>query len=186
MHPRSLFTVLVVAAWLGLVAAGFAVWETYDSTPGAASAAPAPAPPRGEWELVVFLHPHCPCSAATLDELAQLTADAPAGLGVRVAFVRPAGVAEGWERTATWETAAGLKGVRVECDRDGAEARRAGATTSGYAVLYDPAGRVAFRGGLTRARGRVGESTGRRAILSALAGQEPEARVAPVFGCSLF
>jgi hypothetical protein len=85
-----------------------------------------------------------------------------------------------------WAAANTLGGARVERDCDGIVARRTGATTSGYAVLYDAAGRAAFRGGLTRGRGRVGESAGRRAVLSVLAGEEPESRAVPVFGCSLF
>jgi hypothetical protein len=179
---------LPVAAWLTLVAAGFALWERYDSTPGARAAEPSAAPfDRGAgWELVVFLHPHCPCSEAALGELAEIVAAAPQRLTIRVLFVRPAGVAEAWERTDLWAKASGVRGVSVECDRGGTIAARTGATTSGYAVMYDPAGRVAFRGGLTRGRGRAGESAGRRAVLGVLSGEEPESRAVPAFGCSLF
>jgi hypothetical protein len=183
---NGLLRVLVVAAWLGLVMAGFASWEKYDSTAGeAAEPAVLPAPSAG-WELILFLHPHCPCSRTTLDELAEVIETAPPGLSVRVVFVSLAGDEAGLERTELWTTASRLRGVRVECDADGVEARRTGATTSGHVVLYDPAGRLAFRGGLTRGRGRAGESAGRGAILTALEGQEPQTRVAPVFGCPLF
>ena len=177
-----LVAALLGAAWLALAAAGFAAWERYDATPGAAGPA-ADAAPTGRWELVLFAHPHCPCTRAALAELAELAHDAP-GLAVRVVYVRPPGAPDGWERTGTWGDAAALPGITVTADA-GDEASRAGAKTSGHAVLYDPHGRVAFRGGVTRARGRAGDSPGRRAVLALVAGREPETREAPAFGCPL-
>jgi hypothetical protein len=184
MQPARPYLVagLLWTAWLAAAAAGFAVWERYDATPGAAGPA-ADAAPTGRWELVLFAHPHCPCTRAALAELAELAHDGP-GLAVRVVYVRPPGAPDGWERTGTWDDAAAVPGIAVTVEAG--EAARAGAKTSGYAVLYDPHGRVAFRGGVTRARGRAGDSPGRRAVLDILAGREPEAREAPAFGCPLF
>jgi hypothetical protein len=171
--------------WLAVVAAGFAAWGAYDSTPGPQAAGAATAEPVGPaWTLTLYAHPHCPCTRASLAELAELARALPAGAEVRVAFVRPAGTAAGWERTAAWDVAAAIPGVRVRCDVEGVEAARAGATTSGHAVLADAAGRVAFRGGLTRGRGRAGESAGRRAVLEIVAGGMADGE-APVFGCPL-
>ncbi|HUR53184.1 MAG TPA: hypothetical protein VMZ71_03580 [Gemmataceae bacterium] len=75
--------------------------------------------------------------------------------------------------------------MEVECDRDGATARKFGAETSGHAVLTDPTGRVVFRGGLTQARGRTGASEGRNAVTVWVSGGVG-ATVTPVFGCPLF
>jgi hypothetical protein len=106
-------------------------------------------------------------------------------LSVRVVFVRPAGCPDGWERGGGWELAAGVPGAELACDTTGDEARRFGAETSGHAVLTDPAGAVVFRGGLTPARGRTGESPGRQAVL-AWVNSGGGAETAPVFGCPLF
>src|SRR5215210_4678983 len=142
--------------WLGAVAAGFAAWEAYDATPGdgprdARTETDRPATGRGE--LVMFAHPRCPCTRASLAELGELLSHNSVGAEVRILFVRPEGVADGWERGELWATAADIPGVRVECDPGGAEAARAGATASGHVVVYDRDGRVAFRGGITKARG---------------------------------
>jgi hypothetical protein len=146
---RSGRELALVAAWLGAVAAGFAAWEAYDSTPGDTPEQPeAIDAPAGPWELTMFVHPHCPCARASLGELRALLAEVPPGTGARVVFVRPAGVADGWERGELWDAAAELPGVRVECDPGGVEARRAGATISGHLVVHDGAGAVAFRGGI--------------------------------------
>jgi hypothetical protein len=171
--------VLLAGLWLGGVAGGFAAWEAYDAKPG--QQAGGAAPPAGPaWTLTFYAHPHCPCTRAGLAELAELARDAPQ-LDVTVVFVRPAGAEPGWERSAAWDA---VPGAHVRCDAGGAEAARVGALTSGQAVLTDHTGRVAFRGGLTRGRGRVGESPGRRAVLAILRGEEaPDA--APVYGCPL-
>src|SRR5262245_6033595 len=187
---RTIPLVLVVAGWLATTVAGFAIWELYESRPGPSGDVPhhadRAAGSAATWELVVYLHPHCPCSRATLSELTEIARTASPAVVVRVVFVRPAGEEEGWERGELWDTVTSSPGVQVSCDVGGAEAQRAGARTSGHLVVYDPAGRVAFAGGLTRARGRAGESVGRRSVIALLNGGEPEVREAPVFGCSLF
>jgi hypothetical protein len=175
-----------LTAWLVLTAAGFAYWEHYEATPGSADPlTAAPIQARGGWELVLFAHPHCPCTRASLAELAELSQQAGPRLEIRVVFIQPEGTPAGWERTELWATAAAIPGVRVSSDPDGVEARKCGAITSGQVVLYDATGRVAFYGGLTRARGRVGESAARQTILNLLAGHESTRRDMPVFGCAL-
>jgi hypothetical protein len=132
---------LGLAAWGGLIAGGFWLWERYDSTPGPDGPPPGDRPASGsDYEVVMFVHPHCPCSRAGLAELAEATRRAGPNVGVRVAFVRPPGAGDGWERGELWDAAAALPGVRVGCDAGGAEARRAGATTAGHVVVYDAGG----------------------------------------------
>ncbi len=135
---------------------------------------------------MVYVHPRCPCATATLAELAEVVQAAGPTCRVIVHFVRPPGAGAGWERSPLWDRAAAMPGVEVEADADGEEARRAGGTTSGHAVLYDPRGAVRFAGGLTTARGRAGDNAGRRAVLAVLKGEEPPTRETPVFGCPLF
>jgi hypothetical protein len=171
--------------WLTAVLGGFGLWERYDAAPGpVGSGASVDGPEVTRWRVTVFAHPKCPCTRATLRELAELLSAAP-HLMARVVFVCPEGSPEGWEHGASWEDATRLAGVEVVRDRTGAEARRFGAQTSGQAVLTDPTGRVVFRGGLTPGRGRVGESAGRRAVL-AWVSSGSGARTAPVYGCALF
>ncbi len=184
---RTLVSGLVLAAWLGLVATGFAFWENYESTPGRIDRVEDVHHPESKgWELVLFVHPHCPCSRASLQELAELAHRLKEDVTIRVVFVRPPDVPEGWERSELWEVAAGIPGVQVSNDLDGSEARRAGAATSGHLVLYDPTGRTVFRGGITRGRGQVGESSARQQILALLTGKNPALTQTKVYGCSLF
>lgn len=170
--------------WLAAVAAGFGAWERYDTAAGAdRPAAPATEVRKGRWHLSVYVHPHCPCAKATVAELAEVIREVPE-LVVRVVFVCPVGTPPGWELGRLWDMAAEVDGAELVADVGGTEARRIGAETSGLGVLSDPSGRVVFRGGLTRARGREGESAGRRIVIDWVSGR-PAPADAPVFGCPL-
>lgn len=180
----------VVSSWLALMVLGFWQLHSYSTQAGASGTAPQrladtrlsdKAPGA---RLLFFAHPHCPCTKASLVELAIILERVPQDIVTEVHFVRPTGVSAGWERTASWEAAAKLPGVKVLCDEAGELAQQMGAQTSGQAMLYDRQGELLFRGGLTRARGQAGESPGRRAILARLAGAAAPAEAA-VYGCPL-
>lgn len=185
-HETSL--AVAIALWLGAIIAGFAAWESYDATPGEATAAARAEPGTdvtGRWVLVMFVHPRCDCTRASLAQFREVLARGSSELDTSVLFVRPAGAPEGWEQGELWDEACSLPGVRVTCDAGGVEARRAGATVSGYVVLRAPDGRFVFQGGITKARGRVGDNVGRRAVLALLRGEQADATT-PTFGCPLF
>jgi hypothetical protein len=134
--------------------------------------------------LVVALHPQCPCSRATVAELARLLAHAPEPPDVHVLFVAPADVEDAWVRAGLWQAVADLPGLHVVRD-DGTEARRFGARVSGQVLVYDGAGQLRFNGGITGARGHEGDNAGRAGIEALLAGR-PHAASTFVFGCLLF
>jgi hypothetical protein len=74
--------------------------------------------------LVLAIHPHCPCSRATIDALADVMARCPNLATARVLFCKPAEFPEGWERTDLWQSAALIPDVTPICDEDGMEAKR--------------------------------------------------------------
>jgi hypothetical protein len=180
----------VLAVWLaGLATGAMALWN-YSATPGGAAPAPerwpagAPMLPQaGRATLVMLAHPQCPCTQASLAELAQLVARGEAD--VWVLFLRPEGAQAGWEKTDLWATAAAIPGVKVLADTDGTAARKFGAETSGHVLFYDAAGALRFSGGITASRGHQGPSAGGEAILAALRGREPGQDHALTFGCPL-
>jgi hypothetical protein len=92
---------------------------------------------------------------------------------------------EKWAKDDLWTDAAAIPGVRVIADRNGSEVSRFGAATSGQTLLYDPAGRLVFNGGITAARGHFGPNDGVDAIVSLLEHGTARHHSAPVFGCSL-
>lgn len=185
---------MFVAAFLGLGFAGlgFDLLARYTNTPGMAVVAPMRWPvesrltkPTDSPVLVMFAHPRCPCSRASVAELAELMAGCTGRVTARVLFYKPKDSAEDWALTDTWKSALSIPGVVVAEDEDGAEANRFGAETSGSLVLYDATGRLLFSGGITAARGERGANDGRRAIL-ALLKKSPAPEKTPVFGCPIF
>src|SRR5581483_10906932 len=97
--PRALSPqhVAPVLAWAGAVLGGFWLLLDYQATPGAMGPAPAHWPadsrlerPAGTYHLVLFAHPRCPCTRATLAELARVMARCDGRLSAEVRFYRPA------------------------------------------------------------------------------------------------
>jgi hypothetical protein len=140
---------------------------------------------RGRPTLLVFVHPRCPCSGATIGELARILAKYHNRVTTAVFFYSPSTEAPEWHRTDLWLAASAIPGVRITEDLDGSAARMFGAYTSGETLLYTPDGRLAFHGGITPARGHEGDSAGQDAILSLLSGKPAASNSAPVFGCSI-
>ncbi len=189
---RQVILCSIGVLWLAAVVFGMRKLSDYDNTAGAAASAlaawPANAAVRRSADkptLILFAHPRCPCTRATLSELDQLMARVHNRLNVTVLFYRPADSRPGWEKTDLWDHAVAIPEVTVLSDPDGVVARTFGATTSGQALLYDGMGRIRFRGGITGARGKSGDNAGSRTVLALVNGQRADAITTPVFGCSL-
>ncbi len=183
--------VAITGIWLGAVCVGIAMLTSYGNTPGPVSNN-GPGWPAGSGlelsrhgaTLVLFAHPHCPCTRATLGELEKIAAHADK-LNCWVVFLKPASAEDGWNQTDLWKTAESIPGVHVVQDVDGVEARRFDATTSGQTILYSQRGERLFSGGITLARGHSGDNAGRTAIEAYLNGGSSEYSQTPVFGCPL-
>jgi hypothetical protein len=183
----------VIPLWTVLVAAGFAVIMNYASVPGAAGQAPGHWPgdsglkrERERLQLLLFAHPHCPCTRASLDELARVLMRHPNQARVQILVVTAATSAQDPEAASSWRRAAAIPGVAVCLDAGGIEARRFGIETSGHVVLFARDGELLFSGGITAGRGEAGASAGGEGLAALLNGRKALDRTAPVFGCPLF
>jgi hypothetical protein len=190
IRMKPFWQALAAALWLLAVVSALAalgVQANRAGSPGApparwpAESALAPAPDRPT--LVLFAHPRCPCTRATLGELDLLLAQSGGRLRTHVLFIQPPGTPDDWVQTDLWHTASQLSGVTVHRDRDGVEARRFHCETSGQVLLYDRGGRLAFQGGITISRGHAGDNPGRNALLTLLDPSSLGTVKTPVFGC---
>lgn len=189
---KNAAVLVAVALWIPVVGFGIRTLWQYADTPGRVETPPTvwPAdtvarPAPGRATLVIFAHPQCPCSRATIGELAWVMARCRDKVDVSVWFYAPSQEPANWPKTELWRSAAAIPGVHVFADSDGRKARRFGASTSGQALLYDSGGRLVFNGGITALRGHSGDNYGRDAIVSLVHGEAPARRSTPVFGCSL-
>lgn len=189
--PRAVLPVLGVA-WLLAVCGGLAFLCRYSNTPGDLKVPPSIWPAQSSIErnperatLLVFAHPHCPCTRATLAELERLLTHGRDRAAAFVVFMKPAASSPGWEKTDLWRRAVELPGVTPIADEGLAECERFCAQTSGVTLLYDRHGALRFHGGITSSRGHEGDNVGHDTILSVLLNDSAPLERTPVFGCCL-
>jgi hypothetical protein len=135
--------------------------------------------------LVMFVHPHCPCTRASLAELARIAAQCKGRFIGWVVFFKPNDAEANWEHSELMRDAEQIPGVQIAVDSDAELARRFEATTSGQALLYSPTGQLLFGGGITASRGHAGDNNGESAIIALLRGESLETARTPVFGCPI-
>jgi hypothetical protein len=179
--------------WMISMALGLLMLLRYENTPSQEGDAPKLWPvesviPRqtGAPALLMFVHPECPCTRASLGELRGVMEQTEARKRVFVLVLADPALPRKAQETDMWRTAAAIPGVTVLADEDGEEARRFRSSTSGRIVYYGGDGRLLFAGGITASRGHAGDNAGRKSLAALLAGSAPMSAVTPVFGCPLF
>ena len=170
-----LWPILAAVGWLVAVVSGMFFVFQY-----AGRAAPPPAATTtwpadvtlarvpGKPTVVMLAHPQCPCTRASMNELAQIVTRAANDATYHVLFVRPAGVDDAWLHSDTYARASAIPGVIVTPDVRGEIAARLGAKTSGHVLVYDENGVLKFSGGITGARGHEGDNLGRQEVIAAV------------------
>jgi hypothetical protein len=188
---RILATSLFAITWIAAVAIGMRFLFHYENKPGRIGALSQTWPgtqierSADRPTLVMLAHPRCPCTSASVGELAQMMARLQGRVAAYVLFVKPQGAGSDWDDTDLRRSAEAIPGVKVIVDPDGVEAHRFGAETSGHTELFGTDGRLLFSGGITASRGHAGDNAGERAIIALVNNQEPARTQTLVFGCSL-
>ena len=192
LHQRSAILALLCLAWGVTIVAGMYKVTVYSRSPGEA------APQPGQWPrgttvplagdrptMLLTLHPRCVCSRATLEELARLLAEISSPIRIQALMYLPEAGFDSWSESGLAKQARSIPGLTLLADVKGKEAERFGMSTSGHTALYAPDGRLLFSGGITSARGHVGDNAGHSAIVSILLKRQPATTRTPAFGCSI-
>lgn len=184
---RFVFTLF--AGWCVCLVAGF-IWLSAD----AAIASPNAQAPhkisaadlftsRDKTQLMVFLHPRCSCSNATLNELERVIASTPQKPDVHFYFadVMPQ---EELKNSHLWKQAARFTPASLQIDIQQI-AQHFGVESSGNILLYSANGDLLFSGGITAARGHEGDNAGKSKLISLLNNETTMFTQPAVFGCAL-
>ena len=189
---RSAWLGPILGAWIAAVAVGgLSLWR-YAAAPGAPGAPPATWPADaalhrtpGLATIVMLAHPHCPCTRASVAELAELLRSVDGRAEAHVLFTRPDDEGDDWAHTDLYRAAEDVPGAHVHVDPGGREAHRFGAETSGQTAVYDPSGKLVFAGGITGVRGHEGDNAGLRRARDVLTEGRADRDTSLVFGCPL-
>lgn len=168
----------LIGVWALGVGGAMALAMRYEATPGKVGDA-RPLAQAGR-EVVMVVHPDCPCTAASVRVFQRLLGEAKTATPARllvVAYGDPDHDVAG-EKYAQAVPAARAAWISPE------EAeKRFGAYTSGHTVAYLD-GKPVFSGGLTSGRGVESSSDSQTDLRNFLAGRPVRAE-RPVFGCAL-
>jgi hypothetical protein len=174
--------IALTCLWVLAVGASVVRYRAYASAPGSIHEVPAMLPAhtsvgrRGQAAVIMFVHPDCPCTRASLTELEEAVRGRPPAQLVLVLS---------HDDSSVRDRVARIPGATVFVDAAGTEAERFGARTSGFTVMYDAAGVLRFSGGITGSRGHVGNNAGRMALQSLLANATTTIDRHAVFGCGI-
>lgn len=104
---------LILASVWGLsVCAGMGILVAYETQPGEAASPPERWPETSGIEkdaerpdLVMLAHPRCPCTRASIGELARIMASCKGRLVAHVLFLKPGEFEKDWAHSDLWRSA---------------------------------------------------------------------------------
>lgn len=197
MKSSPMVLSILGSLWILAIVFGLSSLMKYESLPGQQACPPEQYPKHAQIRLatdsatlIMFAHPQCPCTRASIAELAQLMSKHGSNIKAYVLFLNPRSTPKEWKKTDLWHSAEAIPGVMVLPDNEGMEARRFNSATSGQTMVYDAKGRLLFTGGITAARGHIGDNLGLDSLAQALnkkpLNKKPlNPKTSLVFGCSL-
>lgn len=190
MQKSQIIFALACLIWAFSVGLGLYLLMKHEVSPGKPGQPPVKWPKDSKIKLssdkdtlVMFVHPQCPCTQASIEQLSTLTNQK--NLSIKILVLNPSLKPEDWDNNAISQLVL-APAVKIEQDIDGLEAKRFGSETSGQTLLYDARGDLIFAGGITGARGKTGSNQGLIQLCTALKERSsPKVRQSLVFGCSL-
>lgn len=180
-----------IVGWVVTVAVGFSILWNYASR-GVAPQHHSVSVQRlisagavmGEMSVIMAIHPLCPCTRDSIEQLDRLAAKLP-GLRITVLVTVPESDSDEWFDSGTVRSAKAIPGAHVLPDREGVLAAVLGMSRSGHTLLIDSECHVRFNGGLTSSRLHTFASPGVDAALEMARGAIPRVCESDVYGCVL-
>jgi len=188
---------VLTMVWFATVVSGLIILLNYETRPGL-NRGQMPQWPAGSAidrstdrpTVVMFAHPHCPCTRASVREFEKVHAICHSFADFRVVAYEPIDAEDDWRNSPIVSSLSAIPGVSVFWDGAGTETGRFNVSTSGHVLLYGSSGQLRFTGGITGSRGHEGSNIGSSRLISSLKSHLERGTTdlldAPVFGCPIF
>ncbi len=185
-----------VLIWIFITFMGFAQLLIYSNTPAKKDTdiviSPWPATSKIKRiehtpTLLLFLHPECPCSQATVEELQRIMLRLEGiQASVITIFYKPKSKPTSWVQNSLWKKVEANSRIRTFIDEDAEETTIFDAEVSGETLLFNESGNLVFRGGITPSRGHQGDNPGEDFIIRWFRGARDLAFTqTSIFGCRI-
>ncbi len=178
--------------WIAAAVGGSLYIFFYESRPAPATAVAQVWPEQAGiarhadgFQLVMAVHPKCPCTRASVAELNKLMLASGSRVHAIALVTKPFELPDLWSESDVTARLREIPNVEVVRDLGGAKSSAFGAQNSGQTLLYDASGQLVFEGGITAFRGHEGPSVGGEMIAQIVAGHPAPRAHTKVFGCSL-
>ena len=199
LRDFGIFNLGITLVWFLLVGAGAIVLLNYETESGERQSQ-SPIWPQDSAishsqlrpTLIFFAHPHCPCTRASVKELARILSICCNKADCKIVALDKLQHDPKWRDSDLVKQADSIPGVSVFWDKCGVETNRFHIKTSGHVVVFNSEGKLIFSGGITASRGHEGSNIGRDQVVSLLLNRTEQAAKSnhriefPVFGCALF
>ncbi|MDA8792481.1 hypothetical protein N9N67_04500 [Bacteriovoracaceae bacterium] len=138
----------------------------------------------GKYNLVMFLHPECTCSKASLFHFKEILSEIKHdNLDSKIIFTMPKEKEKEWINSALVKEVKEAGSIQLIFDQSSEEFKRFDAKTSGQAFLFSPSKDLLFNGGITDSRGHIGYNQGEDFIINTLNKRGLASKDVDVFGC---
>ncbi|TWU49775.1 thioredoxin domain-containing protein [Rubripirellula reticaptiva] len=182
----------LLVLWCLATGAGFVAIERYAHTPAQLNhqidrwpASSHLQTAHGKPTLVMFAHPHCPCTRASMNELSRILSQCEGQVTASVVFLEFESIDKPVKQSGLWRQAMAIPHLHVAVDHQQIISRLFQARSSGETFLFQANGNLSYHGGITLSRGHEGDNTGHDAIVSILTKGTSHRSMGPVYGCSL-
>lgn len=138
-----------------------------------------------QYQLLMFVHPKCPCTRASIRELMRLMSHNSENISCTFFCFLPSDKNNSWLNTDITKSIEAIPNSTLISDIDGGWTKAFNTNTSGHVLLYHPNGKLLFSGGITAGRGHEGENFGRTFISNVVNKESNDNYQCPVFGCPI-
>ena len=134
--------------------------------------------------VILFYHPHCPCTRATVNNLDLIQQTIKRSVRLFAFAYHPKSKDSSWINTPVTRQLAKI-GFETTPDPGATVCQRFGVFTSGHVLAYNKSGKLVFNGGVTTSRGHEGTGVPMSELISSINQPTKQTAVWPVFGCPI-